>query len=169
MKSTLNPTEFRSIIYNRKTSDQAITTIPKRDKIIPGSKIFDATAQSIALYKKDVQQDTESGFNEALEANKEELSEILQAFERIDDAISAANDMRRTEQERRQSAQNFMQTLIDNRWSIRFEMDHELKQIITQMVEVGSGEVKRTFPPEKTIDFKRFLQEYSGNTLDMLT
>jgi hypothetical protein len=161
MNSTINPTDIIGYLYNRKSSDQAITTIPRRDKIIPGSKIFEAPAQSTALYQKDVQNDITNTLYDSLDGKKNDSALILQELTRIDKAITMANDMRISEQERRESARDFVQALIDNRWTVRFHRDNELGKIITQMIEVGSGEVKLSFPPQRTIDFEKFMQNYT--------
>ena len=54
MKAILNPTDYGRPIYNRKSSEQALTTIPRRDAYISGSRIYSVAAQSAMLYARDV-------------------------------------------------------------------------------------------------------------------
>ena len=99
---------------------------------------------------------------------REELSEVLQAPHRISELAARANDMRHSKEERQEAALSFVRSLMAQRWMIRFQMDYESKEIITQMVEVGTGEIKMTFPHEQTLEFKRFLKNYPGLFFDQV-
>lgn len=168
MKSTLNPVDYGRPIYNRKSSDQALTTIPRRDSYISGSRIYSVAAQTAMLYARDVENDKMNNMYNYLEQLRQELADGLQAPHKISQMVARANDMRRSEEERRSAALDFVRSMMAQRWMIRFQMDFESKEIITQMVEVGTGEIKMTFPQEQTNEFKRFLKHYPGLFFDQV-
>ncbi len=52
-------------------------------------------------------------------------------------------------------------------YSVRFEMDSQIDQVVVRLVDTQSGETIRQLPPEELVDLSRVLKELRGSLVDI--
>jgi flagellar protein FlaG len=80
--------------------------------------------------------------------------------------VSAGDQAQKKQIQPEEMLQQIQALTEDGLYSVRFEKDSEIGEMVVKVVDQESGEVIRQIPPEELLDLSRCLSDLRGNIVD---